>query len=123
MISGHVNANREAIIPLIVLDAEGREHGIEAIIDTGFTGFLVLPASLIDTLHLRWRARAAAMLGDGSTHVFDVYAATVVWDGSPRLIEVDAANTEPLVGMSLLDGYDLRIQVRPDGAVTVQSGC
>ena len=36
MITGVVNANREAIIRLIVRRIDGHEHEIEAVIDTGF---------------------------------------------------------------------------------------
>jgi len=36
--------------------------------------------------------------------VFDVYAATVVWDGEIRVVETNVADTEPLVGMGLIPG-------------------
>lgn len=50
MIVGVVNANREATIRLTVRSANGQEHAIEAIIDTGFTGFLTLPSTLIASM-------------------------------------------------------------------------
>jgi predicted aspartyl protease len=40
MIIGMVNANREATIRLVVIDPSGQQQEIEAIIDTGFPGFL-----------------------------------------------------------------------------------
>ena len=81
MILGVVNANREATIRLVVQGPDGQTHEIEAVIDTGFTGFLTLPPSLIDLLGLAWRGQAQAILGDGSLHQFNVYAAIVMWDG------------------------------------------
>ena len=78
MIIGVVNAHREATIGLIVQDANGQGHDIEAVIDTGFTGFLTLPIALIAALGLTWRGYASAVLGDGSLQQFDVYAATVI---------------------------------------------
>jgi hypothetical protein len=39
---------------------------------------------------------------------------TVLWDGQQRYVEADAVDTTPLVGMSLLDGYDLHIQAGKD---------
>jgi len=52
MIVGSVNANREAIIRLLVGAPEGQTQEIEAIIDTGFTGFMSLPPDLVESLGL-----------------------------------------------------------------------
>lgn len=119
MISGLVNANREPIIRFVAVGSNGQEQEIEAIIDTGFTGFLTLPFSLIVALGLSWLCRQPGILADGRVEFFDVFVATVIWDGQPRTVEVEAANTEPLVGMSLLDRHSLRIDVFPGGVVTV----
>ena len=121
MIIGSVNANREATIRLIVHGTQGQAQEIEAIIDTGFTGFLTLPLPLIASLGLTWRGHAQAVLADGSLHLFDVYAATVIWDGQARTVEIDAADSEPLVGMSLIYGYDLRMQAVDGGTVTLEA--
>ena len=59
-------------------------------------------------------------MADGSEALFDVYAATVVWDRHPRRIKVDEADTDPLVGMALLAGYELKLQVRYRGRVTLK---
>jgi clan AA aspartic protease len=120
MIIGMVNANLEATIRIIVRGVQGQEHEIEAIIDTGFTGSLTLPTELIDALGLAWRGHAQAELADGSLHLFDVYAATVLWDDRVRMVELDATDTNPLVGMGLLHGYDVRIQVVERGKVTIE---
>jgi predicted aspartyl protease len=93
MIIGRVNAHREALIPLNVQDANGHGRALDAIIDTGFTGSLTLPPALIVTLGLTWRGYASAILGDGSLQQFEVYAATVLWDGQARVVEIDAADT------------------------------
>ncbi|MDP6417051.1 MAG: clan AA aspartic protease, partial [Gammaproteobacteria bacterium] len=67
------------------------------VIDTGFDGFLTLPASVIQDLGLVWRRRGRAMLADDS--LFDIYEAAVTWDGRPRRIAVDEAECDPLVGI------------------------
>jgi predicted aspartyl protease len=121
MIIGVVNAHREATIGLIVQEANGRGHDLDAVIDTGFTGCLTLPTALIATLGLTWRGYASAVRGDGSLQQFDVYAAPVVWDGQARVGEIDAAETDPLVGMGLLYGHEVRMQAIDGGMVTIEA--
>lgn len=59
------------------------------------------------------------MLGDGSTGLFDIYAATVQWDGQRRRVEAILADAQPLLGMELLRGHELRIQVVEGGNVQI----
>jgi predicted aspartyl protease len=54
MIIGNVNAEYEATICLSVYGMDGQIYEQTAIIDTGFDGWLSLPASLINTLGLQW---------------------------------------------------------------------
>lgn len=100
MIVGTVNANREAVISIHVTGQNGQRETIEAIIDTGFSGDLTLPGTLIDALGLIWLGRESGVLADGSTDLFDVYSGEVIWNGQPRRIEIEDANTEPLLGMN-----------------------
>ena len=106
MILGVVNAQTEATICLPVRAANGREHELEVILDTGFNGSLTLPPPMIEGLELQWRSRGLVMLANGTEDSCAIYAATVMWDGSPRNVLVEAADTDPLVGMALLHGYD-----------------
>jgi len=121
MITGAVNTNREATVRLLVRGPDRQEETIEAVVDTGFTGYLTLPSSLISFLGLMWLGRQQGILGDGSIQQFDVYTATVMWDNRLRTIEIDAAETIPLIGMSLLYGHELRIQAVENGQVTIEA--
>ena len=121
MITGVVTDDRQAIIHLIVRGPAGQEQEIEAIIDTGFDGSLSLPSSTMVQLGLPWRQRGRALLADGSESVFDIYEATVDWDGEARRIAVDEAETVPLIGMSLLEGYELTVQIQRGGNVTLRT--
>jgi len=119
MISGIVNADFEAIISLSICDPEGKIYTQDAIVDTGFNGWLSLPPDLIDQLILTWKRRGRAILGDGSECVFNVYEAIVIWDGNYLTIPIDEADSEPLVGMSLMEGYQLTVQVFEEGSVEI----
>ena len=98
----------------------GQEQETEAIIDTGFDGCLSLPSSLIVLLSLEWRQRGRTLLADGSETVFDIYEGIVLWDGQIRRIPVHEAETTPLIGMSLLQGYEIIVEVRSGGKVTIR---
>ncbi len=119
MIAGVVNGDFEAIITLSICDSEGKVYNQEAIIDTGFNGWLSLPPDLIARLNLKWKRRGRAILGDGSECVFNVYEAVVVWDGDYVTIPIDEADSEPLVGMSLMEGFQLMVQVFEGGNVEI----
>jgi len=53
MIAGIVNADFEAIISLSICDSKGKIYRQDAIIDTGFNGWLSLPPDLIGQLNLK----------------------------------------------------------------------
>lgn len=119
MITGVVTPFHQATIRLIVHGPTGQQHAIDAVIDTGFDGTLTLPLATITALGLPWRRRGRALLADGTASVFDIYEATVVWDGRPRRVAIDAADIDPLVGMRLLNGYELNIQAVAGGQVRI----
>jgi clan AA aspartic protease len=122
MMTGVVNAALEATIRLTVQGAGGRAREIEAVVDTGFSGFLTLPPELIATLGLPWLGRQHGLLADGSVHVFDVHATTVLWDSKPGSIETEVVDAQPLIGMALMQGCDLQIHVAHGGRVTIEVG-
>lgn len=121
MITGTVNANREAIISCTVRGPAGQEREIEAVIDTAFNGFLTLPPSVIAALGLSKLGLGRVLLADGSQECLEIYEAVVMWDGKPRVVEVDGARTDALVGMAMLDGHELRIAVVVDGTVRIDA--
>jgi predicted aspartyl protease len=60
------------------------------------------------------------VLADGSERLFDVYEAKVLWDRELVDVLVNETDSEPLVGMALLDGYELKVQVRDRGRITIK---
>ena len=121
MITGMVNADIEAVIQLVVVGPNRQQRTVDAVIDTGFSGDLTLSTAAIASLSLTWLGRELGILADGSTDLFDVYSAVVLWDGQPRSIEVEAANTQPLVGMNLLHRHSLHMEVVNGGPLQISS--
>ena len=78
-----------------------------------------MPPVQIAAFGLHWQGFGRGTLADGSECLFDVYEAELVWDGQVRRLLVDEADTDPLVGMSLLSGYELKIEVCSQGKVEI----
>jgi clan AA aspartic protease len=119
MITGHVNVNLEAVLTLSVFGADGSAHQTEALIDTGYSGFLALPAAYMALLGLSPSGSAQLTLADGSEINSDVYEVTVIWEGQQLTLQVDALDSQSLIGMALLKGYDLQIRAEVNGTVTI----
>jgi len=121
MIIGNVNANREAIIQIAVLGDYKNIKSVKAVIDTGYTGDLMLSRAIINELGLTLRGLQDAILGDGSLTMFEMYAGSVIWDGQIRRAEINASETELLIGMGLLEEYKLEIEGRVGGIVKISA--
>ncbi len=119
MITGRVTADREAVIEL-QLAGPGREaRQIQAVIDTGYNGYLTLPDHLITAHRLLFAGHRRAALADGSHVILEVYLATVLWHRREREVVVCRVEGAPLVGMSLLRGSRVTIDVVDDGDVII----
>ena len=95
-------------------------HGVQAWIDTGFNGDLVLPQQTIDDLELAASGTVKAALADGSVVTLQRYLCLVEWFGTERELEVVANSGEyPLLGVGLLVGLDLHISYRT-GEITIE---
>lgn len=89
-------------------------------VDTGFNGFLTLPLPQIARLGFPYEGAADVILGDGETVRLDTFAATVLWEGQAREGIVLAAEGSPLVGMALLTGSRVTLEVEDGGLVTIE---
>src|SRR5690349_12559349 len=111
MIQGQVNARREAVIPIEILDLSRQSVPLQATVDTGFSGFLSLPLAQINALQLPYDRTEIFTIGSNDDVDFDLYSGTVLWDGQEHDVFVLATDCDPLIGMSLLHGYLLFVDV------------
>ena len=118
--NGHVDELGRALVTVSVLGSPtARARSIQAWIDTGFNGDLVLPQAQIDDLGLSHSGTVKAVLADGSQVTLKTYTCLIDWFGEQRTLEVVANEGEfPLLGIGLLFGHDLHISYR-SGDVTI----
>ena len=71
MITGKITIHQEAVIELEVVGLN-QPARIETVIDTGFTGYLTLPSTLIDRLKLQQAGDQITILGDENRVVLKI---------------------------------------------------
>ncbi len=120
MISGRVVANQGPFVSIALRDAGGNEHLLSAIVDTGFTHWLTLPRSVIAAMGLGYNEDTVSVLADGTLRALPSYHVTVIWDGQPQEVFVNELESEPLIGMRLLNGFRFTMDAMEGGAVQIE---
>jgi clan AA aspartic protease len=121
VITGRIGATREAEVRLLVRGPHGDQQAIGTIVDTGFDGFLTLSPVVVAALRLAYHSPVLGTLADGTVVALRQYEAVVSWDGQNRDILVLEADGGPLIGMSLLYGSRVILDVVDGGLVTIQA--
>ena len=120
MIRGSVSQHLEALVTVDVEDGNGESRSLEVILDTGFTGYLVLPLATIRQLGLAFSGRRAVILASGERSAVDAYSGVVPWHGRRRNVIALESSSEFLLGLSLLSGSRVTLDVRAGGSVLVE---
>ncbi|WP_428117862.1 clan AA aspartic protease [Candidatus Poriferisodalis sp.] len=121
MIEGTVNTGLEAIITLAVSGTAERSSRVDALIDTGYGGDITLPSDVVNDLGLMRVGSTKLMLANGNEEVFDTFVASVDWSGSERGVAVHETESVPLIGMQMLEGQRLQVDVERDGRVLIET--
>ncbi len=119
-ISGRVRSG-EAVVPLEVTDGSGGRRRFQAVLDTGFTGYIALPPAEAAELGLAVEGGRTIILADGTQQTFQTYAASAPWLGEERSILVYGVGDRPLIGMRMLAGGRVTLDVIEDGPVAIAS--
>lgn len=101
---GRVTANRDALLELKLLAGET----VECLVDTGFTGALVLPYSLVVRMNLPIVGREVFEMVGGQRFIAGVALADVEWLGAMRTVRV-IVSEDTLLGTEFLEGTRLTI--------------
>ena len=111
---GRVDNAGRALIEIALRKSVEREWTqVEAWIDTGFTGDLVMPISSIERLGLELSGSVDAILADGSQIALSTYTCIIEWLGGTKTLEIVANDGEcPLLGVGLMLGLELNVDYR-----------
>ena len=120
MVEGVVNSRLEAIVDLTVRGPSGEIRGIEAVVDTGFTDHLILTPELARELRLVFGGIVTMVLANGMEEEFQFSDVTVIMDGVAKDVRVQVVGPTPLVGMALLEGHRLVVDVVEGGRVDIE---
>jgi clan AA aspartic protease len=102
--SGSVNALREAIVE--VRFARGLQ--LECVVDTGFDGAMIVPASFAKRLGLSVVARLVFELVGGARMKADVALAEIEWLGQDCFVEVILSQSDDaLIGTEMFENAKL----------------
>ena len=117
---GRVSSALDATVPIRVRGDDGVAETVSFTLDTGFDGFLALPAEKTARLGLRFHCTTIAVLGDGSETRVPVYEATVHWHG--RLLRVWVLEMEggALLGTALVRGSRLTVEMVEGGLFRIE---
>ena len=123
MTEGHVRESGGRLFlvhPIRVEGPTGISNVYDAIVDTGFTGELTLPAILCTLLGLERVRKTYTMFGNASFEDIDVYLANVFWGGVWREVSILATGSEVLIGMNMLRGSTVCFDAVDMGAIEIE---
>ena len=93
---------------------------IEAVVDTGFNGWLTLTRDLVDELDLTSYGHRPSFLANGTRTLMGIFSALVLWSGQYRPVLIHQVESgRPLVGTSMLENSCLTIDMLEGGRVAI----
>jgi predicted aspartyl protease len=119
-VNGEVTPDREAVLRVTIRGPGGLELETDAILDTGFTDYFSIESSQIAALGLPHRGTMQFELANGTLVPLEIHRGEILWNGQWRSMLVTAAGGAPLIGMSLLAGSRVTLNVIDGGPVTIE---
>jgi len=115
-----MSPDREPLVSVDIIGLRGDGITVEAIVDTGFSDYLTLPKWIVTEMQLPYIETLYGGLADGSSAPMDIHAATVDWGGQRRNIPVHVSSCTPLLGIGLLYGHRLTLDVVDGGHIEIR---
>ena len=120
MIRGSLSERLEPLVVLEISNGDGHYHPFEALLDTGFSAHLTLPPDAVSRLGLKHARYTSVTLADGQEIQASIYMGAMKWFGRIMEVEIIAADSPPLLGMSLLVNCKITIRAHPGGELLIE---
>lgn len=120
MIRGRVGPGRRAFVEVVLTGNQGQRLSLDAILDTGFEGYITLPPAADSVLGLAVLAPSIYELADGQSVQFNTYLATVSWHDRPRMVLALESNGVPLLGAAMLWGSRVTLDMEDGGEASIE---
>ena len=98
----------------------GTTRGFDFILDSGFEGDLTLPPDLLPGLDMSYAGELPFALADLTLRTRPVYQILLEWQGEERIAAIVAMEGNPLLGVGLLRGNLVQMEMDEGGEVTVE---
>lgn len=122
MIVGELSEYNEISVTLSLRNEEGEDATVAAILDTGFSSYLVIPQNVVERLALPQIDLEDARMADGRLARFSVHEVTVLWHGEERQITAYAGDDIALLGVAMLRGSVTTLDFVDSDTVTIEAG-
>ena len=120
MISGKVDQSLQARVALQLMGGDGRLQPVEVVLDTGFDEDLTMPPDMVQQLDLTPEDKLRVVLANGEEVSLDSWSGMALWHDRMHPVLVLQADGEPLLGMRLLQGSRVTLDVLDDGDVAIE---
>lgn len=122
ILQGSIDNRNQLWVPITVTGDHG-QHKISALLDTGFTGELLLPLQIAVPLGLKLAGVAPYKLADGSISQQMLFSASITWGTQTRAVTVSVLDVEDaLMGGGLLHGYVLLVDFQQKQLIIKEPG-
>jgi clan AA aspartic protease len=106
-----------ATFPVRFINLSDEVLTLECVVDTGFTDAFCLPSEFVARCGFEFVFEYSATLADGSSVELPVFEGRISWNGQLRRVHILVAGDRPLLGVSMLEGLELRIRFEEGGSV------
>ena len=117
---GEITPDRQAVVGVVLKTIGGDDVFVDAVVDTGFTESLLVPREIIEECGFEYAEDIDFLMGNGVSDLLPAFRGTMVWHGGEIDLFVVASEAGPLLGMRLLEGSRLSMDVLDGGSVTIQ---
>lgn len=118
--TGQVTSERRILMRLMVSGRGNVGVQMTAMLDTGFSGALTLPPALVTLLDLPLQTTMPVTLANGVRVALRIFEADVLWDGQHRAVLVHKSDNVPRVGLGLLYGSRVCVDILDGGELRVE---